>query len=326
MMNDLLNVKKLNIGFATSGKTKTVVNGISFEVKKGKTLALVGESGCGKSITSLSLMRLVDSKAAKIQAEGIDFDGKDILNLSEKNMRSVRGKEMAMIFQEPMTSLNPVFTIGAQIEEVLKAHTSLKAEERKQKVIDLLRQVHMPQPEERYKSYPHELSGGQRQRVMIAMAIACSPKLLIADEPTTALDVTIQAQIINLLAELKKQSSMSMIFITHNLSIVRQIADDVVVMYAGNVMERSSSKDVIGNPKHPYTKGLLASVPSLDIDRSRKLKTIKGSLPSDVNALGGCVFADRCDYAKDLCSEEKPLLEEVAKEHYCACHFAKEIV
>lgn len=326
MMQDLLNVKNLNIGFTNLSKTKTVVNGISFEVKKGRTLALVGESGCGKSITSLSLMRLVDSKAAKINAEKIDFDGKDILSLSEKNMRLVRGKDIAMIFQEPMTSLNPVFTVGAQIEEVLKAHTSLTAAERKEKVISLLNQVHMPEPRERYKSYPHELSGGQRQRVMIAMAVACSPKLLIADEPTTALDVTIQAQIINLLIELKEQSQMSMIFITHNLSIVRQIADDVVVMYAGNVMERAASEAVIGKPLHPYTKGLLASVPSLDIDRSEKLKTIKGSLSADVNDSAGCVFADRCDYAKDICTQEKPKLEEVLENHYCACHFAKEIV
>lgn len=324
-MQNLLEVKNLKISFESADKIKTVVNGISFDIQEGKTLALVGESGCGKSITSLSLMRLVDAKNAQITADQISFGQKDMLSFSEKEMRLVRGKEISMIFQEPMTSLNPVFTIGNQIEEVLKAHTSLNAKERKEKVIDLLRQVHMPQPEKRYKSYPHQLSGGQRQRVMIAMAVACRPKLLIADEPTTALDVTIQAQVIKLLAELKKESSMSMIFITHNLSIVRQIADDVVVMYAGHIMEKASAALVIGDSKHPYTKGLLASVPALDTNRDKKLKTIKGYLPADVNDIKGCVFADRCDYAKEICTNEKPLLQEVGAGHYSACHFAEEL-
>lgn len=324
-MNDLLKVENLKISFSSRNKTKTVVDGISFNIGYGKTLAVVGESGCGKSITALSLMRLVDSKNANISANNIIFRDKHIFDITEKDMRKIRGKEMAMIFQEPMTSLNPVFTIGSQIEEVLRAHTDLDAKARKEKVINLLQQVHMPNPAKRYNSYPHQLSGGQRQRVMIAMAVACNPDLLIADEPTTALDVTIQAQVINLLMELKKQSSMSMIFITHNLSIVKQIADDVIVMYAGNIMEKAKASDVIESPKHPYTLGLLASVPALDTDKSEKLKTIKGSISADSNESAGCVFADRCDYAKDICEREKPVFAEVRENHYSACHFAKEM-
>lgn len=324
-MDNLLTVDNLKISFTSQAKTKTVVDGISFTIGHGKTLAVVGESGCGKSITSLSIMRLVDSASANISADNISFRGKDILKISEKEMRKVRGKEIAMIFQEPMTSLNPVFTIGSQIEEVLKAHTSLDSVARKEKVISLLKQVHMPEPEKRYKSYPHQLSGGQRQRVMIAMAVACSPNLLIADEPTTALDVTIQAQILNLLAELKTQSSMSMIFITHNLSIVRQIADEVIVMYAGNIMEKAKANTIISFSKHPYTLGLLASVPTLDTDRNKKLKTIKGSISANLEETDFCVFAERCEYVKDICRKEKPILTEVDENHYSACHFAKEL-
>ncbi|MGE0174060.1 MAG: ABC transporter ATP-binding protein [Oligoflexales bacterium] len=305
-MNDvLLNVDNLTTCFATRNGLVPAVTDISFEVKKGKCIGIVGESGSGKSVTALSILKLVDENNGKITQGRIDFEGLDLLALSERQMRGIRGNRISMIFQEPMTSLNPVFTVGQQIEEVLVLHKKQSKAAAKSRAIELLGLVGMPSPEARYREYPFQLSGGMRQRAMIAMALACEPQLLIADEPTTALDVTIQAQILDLLSKLRRELGMTMILITHDLGIVADVCDEVVVMYAGQVVECAKTKEIFSNPKHPYTKALLECIPKLGY--KGKLNVIKGNVPSIEEKIIGCRFKDRCSYVMEKCSTEPPL-------------------
>ncbi|MED1672408.1 ABC transporter ATP-binding protein [Pallidibacillus thermolactis] len=305
-MKNILEVKNLCTSFFTEEGEVKAVNGVSFSVPSGRTLGIVGESGSGKSITSLSILRLIQSPG-KIKSGKILFDGKDLLQLSEKDMRKIRGNEISMIFQEPMTSLNPVFTIGEQISEVYQIHRNLSKREAKEKSIEMLKLVGIPSPEKRIDQYPHELSGGMRQRVMIAMALACNPKLLIADEPTTALDVTIQAQILRLIKELQEKLHMSVIFITHDLGVVAETCDYVAVMYCGKVVEFADVKTLFKNPQHPYTVGLLNSLPRHDIDQE-ELIAIKGNVPSPFEMPNGCAFAPRCPHASAMCHTKEPEL------------------
>jgi peptide/nickel transport system ATP-binding protein len=305
-VKNILEVKNLCTSFFTEEGEVKAVNGVSFSVPSGRTLGIVGESGSGKSITSLSILRLIQSPG-KIKSGKILFDGKDLLQLSEKDMRKIRGNEISMIFQEPMTSLNPVFTIGEQISEVYQIHRNLSKREAKEKSIEMLKLVGIPSPEKRIDQYPHELSGGMRQRVMIAMALACNPKLLIADEPTTALDVTIQAQILRLIKELQEKLHMSVIFITHDLGVVAETCDYVAVMYCGKVVEFADVKTLFKNPQHPYTVGLLNSLPRHDIDQE-ELIAIKGNVPSPFEMPNGCAFAPRCPHASAICHTKEPEL------------------
>ena len=305
-MKNILEVKNLCTSFFTEEGEVKAVNGVSFSVPSGRTLGIVGESGSGKSITSLSILRLIQSPG-KIKSGKILFDGKDLLQLSEKDMRKIRGNEISMIFQEPMTSLNPVFTIGEQISEVYQIHRNLSKREAKEKSIEMLKLVGIPSPEKRIDQYPHELSGGMRQRVMIAMALACNPKLLIADEPTTALDVTIQAQILRLIKELQEKLHMSVILITHDLGVVAETCDYVAVMYCGKVVEFADVKTLFKNPQHPYTVGLLNSLPRHDIDQE-ELIAIKGNVPSPFEMPNGCAFAPRCPHASAICHTKEPEL------------------
>lgn len=305
-MKNILEVKNLCTSFFTEEGEVKAVNGVSFSVPSGRTLGIVGESGSGKSITSLSILRLIQSPG-KIKSGEILFDGKDLLQLSEKDMRKIRGNEISMIFQEPMTSLNPVFTIGEQISEVYQIHRNLSKREAKEKSIEMLKLVGIPSPEKRIDQYPHELSGGMRQRVMIAMALACNPKLLIADEPTTALDVTIQAQILRLIKELQEKLHMSVIFITHDLGVVAETCDYVAVMYCGKVVEFADVKTLFKNPQHPYTVGLLNSLPRHDIDQE-ELIAIKGNVPSPFEMPKGCAFTPRCPHASAICHTKEPEL------------------
>lgn len=306
MVENILEVKDLRTSFFTESGEVKAVDGVSFSVPAGKTLGIVGESGSGKSITSLSILRLIQSPG-KIVGGEILFDGKDLLKLSEKEMRKIRGNEISMIFQEPMTSLNPVFTIGDQISEVYRIHQNLSKKEAREKSIEMLKLVGIPSPEKRIDQYPHELSGGMRQRVMIAMALACNPKLLIADEPTTALDVTIQAQILALIKELQQKLHMSVIFITHDLGVVAETCDYVAVMYCGKVVEYADVKTLFKNPQHPYTVGLLNSLPRHDIDQD-ELIAIKGNVPSPFEMPAGCAFAPRCPHASAICNTKEPKL------------------
>jgi peptide/nickel transport system ATP-binding protein len=305
-VKNILEVKNLCTSFFTEEGEVKAVNGVSFSVPSGRTLGIVGESGSGKSITSLSILRLIQSPG-KIKSGKILFDGKDLLQLSEKDMRKIRGNEISMIFQEPMTSLNPVFTIGEQISEVYQIHRNLSKREAKEKSIEMLKLVGIPSPEKRIDQYPHELSGGMRQRVMIAMALACNPKLLIADEPTTALDVTIQAQILRLIKELQEKLHMSVIFITHDLGVVAETCDYVAVMYCGKVVEFADVKTLFKNPQHPYTVGLLNSLPRHDIDQE-ELIAIKGNVPSPFEMPNGCAFVPRCPHASAICHTKEPEL------------------
>lgn len=306
MVANILEVKDLCTSFFTEDGEVKAVDGVSFSVPAGKTLGIVGESGSGKSITSLSILRLIQSPG-KIKSGQVLFDGKDLLKLSDKDMRKIRGNEISMIFQEPMTSLNPVFTIGEQISEVYRIHRNLSKKEAKEKSIEMLKLVGIPSPEKRIDQYPHELSGGMRQRVMIAMALACNPKLLIADEPTTALDVTIQAQILTLIKELQQKLHMSVIFITHDLGVVAETCDYVAVMYCGKVVEYADVKTLFKNPQHPYTVGLLNSLPRHDIDQD-ELIAIKGNVPSPFEMPKGCAFAPRCPHASTICHTKEPEL------------------
>jgi len=304
----LLRVKDLVTSFRTDEGELRAVDGVSFEVAEGKTLGVVGESGCGKSVTSLSIMRLVPSPPGRVTAGSIELDGRDLLTLSEREMRSIRGNRISMIFQEPMTSLNPVYTVGAQIVEAVRLHQNKSRREARERAVEMLRLVGIPSPESNADAYPHQLSGGMRQRVMIAMALACEPKLLIADEPTTALDVTIQAQILELLRKLQEQLKMSIILITHDLGVVAEHADDVIVMYAGKVVESASVEQLFAHPKHPYTRGLLESVPRLQRSRTRRLPTIEGMVPDLRDLPSGCRFADRCGFVVDACRDKEPEL------------------
>ena len=301
----LLDVKNLRTAFNVEGKDVTVVNDVSFDLSPGEIVGLVGESGCGKSVTALSLMGLVPDPPGKILGGEILLEGKDLLKFSESDMEKVRGKEIGMIFQEPMTSLNPVLTIGKQITEILELHQEMNEEEATKEAIELLKLVGLPDPELRINDHPHQLSGGQRQRIMIAIALSCKPKILIADEPTTALDVTIQAQILELIQKLSNELGTSIILITHNLGILARYASKINVMYAGHLIESGSTDEIFYNPKHPYTAGLLNSVPRLDLDPNIELPTIKGEVPNLAEFHEGCIFNSRCPNPTKECKEGK---------------------
>ncbi len=313
----LLEVSHLSTSFFTDKGEVRAVEDVSFRIQPRQTLALVGESGCGKSVTALSIMRLLDYPG-RIVGGHIFFRGRDLLSLSDKELRKVRGKDIGMVFQEPMTSLNPVFTIGDQIGEVLEIHTDLSKQEVRQEVIRLLEKVHIPSPEKRYDQYPHEMSGGMKQRVMIAMALACKPDLLIADEPTTALDVTIQAQILELLKELQQEMGMAILLITHNLGVVAQFAQEVIVMYASRIVERASVPKLFANPSHPYTRALLRSLPKPGV-RETRLESIQGTVPSPLVYPKGCHFSTRCPEVLECCAEEEPPLVQIESDHEAVC-------
>ncbi|MGN7175992.1 ABC transporter ATP-binding protein [Cytobacillus sp. SAFR-174] len=305
----ILEVKNLKTHFFSGKKVIKAVDGVDFDVKRGETLGIVGESGSGKSITSLSIMRLIAEPPGKIVDGEINFKGKNLLSETEEGMRQMRGNKISMIFQEPMTSLNPVYSVGEQIAEAFRIHQKLPKKEAWQKAVEMLRLVGIPSPEKRAKQEPHELSGGMRQRVMIAMALACKPELLIADEPTTALDVTIQAQILDLLKNLQEQLGTAVIMITHDMGVVSETCDRVAVMYCGKIVEHTDVDSLFENPKHPYTQGLLRSIPAVDRD-VEELEAIPGTVPSPDNLPPGCSFAPRCPFATDLCLTEEPLLIE----------------
>jgi peptide/nickel transport system ATP-binding protein len=320
----LLEVENLQTHFRTPEGINRAVDGVSFHVDEGETLAIVGESGCGKSVTAMSLMRLIPEPPGKISG-AIRFRGKDLLKLSDAEMRDIRGNDISMIFQEPMTSLNPVLTVGRQIRETLRLHQGLDKEAAEARAIEMLTLVGIPEPARRVRQYPHQLSGGMRQRVMIAISLACSPKLLIADEPTTALDVTIQAQILQLMLDLKRRVGAAVILITHDLGVVAEVAERVMVMYAGRKVEEAPVAELFRAPLHPYTRGLLGAVPRLGSSltgAARRLAEIPGQVLGLKQRIEGCAFAGRCSLATDLCREVAPGLEEKSSHHLAACHFA----
>jgi oligopeptide/dipeptide ABC transporter ATP-binding protein len=320
-MADLIQVNDLQTSFFTPEGEVRAIDGVSFQIAEGKTLGLVGESGCGKSVTSLSIMRLIPSPPGKIVGGQILYRGRDLLKLNNEEMRKIRGNEISMIFQEPMTSLNPVFTVGNQIGEAIRLHQGLGKKQTRQKTIEMLRLVKIADPESRVDAYPHQLSGGMRQRVMIAMALSCHPNLLIADEPTTALDVTIQAQILELMKELQQKIGMALLLITHDLGVVAEQADDVVIMYAGKIVERAAAQTIFARPFHPYTVGLLNSLPGTGEKKKKRLDAIPGVVPSPLHLPSGCRFRDRCPKAAGLCAEAEPQLAEKEQNHFVACHF-----
>jgi peptide/nickel transport system ATP-binding protein len=317
-MDKLLEVRGLKTHFHTDRGLFRAVDGIDFAVGHGKTVGLVGESGCGKSVTSLSVMGLVASPPGKVAADSVLFDGREVLGLSADERRRLRGAAMSMIFQEPMTSLNPVHTIGQQIVEAILAHTRISPQAARKRAIEMLELVRIPSAAERIDDYPHRLSGGMRQRVMIAMALSCEPALLIADEPTTALDVTIQAQILDLLQDLQRRLGMAILIITHDLGVIAEVADDVLVMYAGKIVEQAPVDSLFADPQHPYTIGLLGSIPRLDVERER-LATIEGTVPSPNHQPKGCRFAPRCPFADRRCHAEPPPLRQLGTAHLVAC-------
>ena len=317
-MNTLLKVQNLKVSFATDDGKVTAVDDVSFSISEGETVGLVGESGCGKSVTSQTIMRLIPSPPSIIDAGKIEFMGEDLLAKKEREMQNIRGRDISMIFQEPMTSLNPVLTCGDQLIEAIRRHQSISEQEAREKVIEMMKLVGIPLAEQRYDEYPHQFSGGMRQRVMIAMALCCNPKLLIADEPTTALDVTIQAQILDLLKSLQKRFGMAVLLVTHDLGVIAETVQKVIVMYAGRIVEEAPVGDIFKNPAHPYTKGLLASIPRLD-ERKEMLFVIRGNVPSLRNMPSGCRFSPRCDFAKDICRQQTPVLSEISAGHKCAC-------
>ncbi len=322
-MANLLEVRNLRTYIHTSHGVVKAVDGVSYDVRAGETVALVGESGCGKTMSALSIMRLVPKPQGSIAGGEVCFQGKDLLSLDEEEMRRIRGAEIAMIFQEPMTSLNPVLTIERQITETLEAHQAVSGEAARARASELLRLVGIPDPERRLSDYPHQLSGGMRQRVMIAIALSCKPKLILADEPTTALDVTIQAQILELMRDLTRQFGVALMIITHNLGVVARYADRVNVMYAGKIIESAGAREIYQNPRHPYTLGLLRSVPRLDQPRKAKLDPIEGHPPDLCSLPPGCSFLSRCKFAVERCAREAPLLREVGGEHRSACWVAE---
>ena len=324
-MEVLLDVRRLRTHFHTSAGVIRAVDGVSWDVRKGETVALVGESGCGKSVSALSVMRLVSAPAGRIVDGEIVFKGRNLLALTEEEMRQVRGREIGMVFQEPMTSLNPVLTIGRQITETVETHLGMTASQSHARAVELLSLVGIPDGARRLRQFPHQFSGGMRQRIMIAMALACNPGLVLADEPTTALDVTIQAQILELMKSLSRRLGAAIMMITHNLGVVARYADRVNVMYAGKIVERATAKEIYANPRHPYTLGLLRSVPRLDEPRRARLQPIPGQPPDLSRLPAGCSFAPRCAYAIDRCREEEPPLEPVTSEHVSACWLAKEL-
>jgi len=321
-MENLLEIKNLKTYFYTDEGTVPAVDDVTLTIPKGKTLGVVGESGCGKSVTALSVMRLIDHPGKIVDGE-IRFAGRELTQLTEKEIRKVRGGEIAMIFQEPMTSLNPVFSIGNQIVEAIELHQKgVSKKEAWDLAIQMLEKVRIPMPEQRVRQYPHEFSGGMRQRAMIAMALSCEPELLIADEPSTALDVTIQAQILELLRDLQRDTGMSIMIITHDLGVVAEVSDLVAVMYASKVVERATTKDIFANPLHPYTQGLLASKPKVGQKKSERLQTIDGMVPSPLHFPSGCKFHPRCPKAQERCREEEPEIRVISDGHECRCHFA----
>lgn len=326
----ILSVKDLKTFFYTNERCNKAINGVSFEIKKGKTLSIVGESGCGKSVTASSIMQLLPDLSRIEEGEIIYHSSEgdvriDKLEKNGKKMRSLRGGEIAMIFQDPMTALNPVYSIGFQIRENLKAHTKMTNKEAKEKTIDLLKTMGIPNPEQRVNEYPHQFSGGMRQRAMIAMAMSCNPKILIADEPTTALDVTIQAQIFELMMKLKKDFNTAILLITHDMGVVNEISDDMAVMYMGNIVESGVTKDVIRHPAHPYTKALLQSIPILGKGRNQSLEPIRGSTPDPYQRPVGCQFRDRCDYAGEQCMV-MPGEEQADNGHMVRCWNWREVM
>jgi len=326
----LLEVDNLQTHFFTASGVVRAVDGVSYSVKPGETLGVVGESGCGKSVTALSILRLVANPPGRIIGGAIRLDGKNLLDLSETEMEAIRGNDISMIFQEPMTSLNPLYTIGRQIAESISLHQGLSRQASMDKAVEMLRRVSMPEPERRAHAYPHQLSGGMRQRVMIAMALSCNPKVLIADEPTTALDVTIQAQILDLMRDLREKFGTAIVLITHDLGVVAENADRVVVMYAGRKVEEAEVDDLFNTPGHPYTKGLLGSIPSLDTAAAgahrARLNEIKGMVPALTNLPPGCTFAPRCGYATDQCRAAYPPLLEHRPTHWIACWQAGQLL
>ena len=320
----LLSIESLQVHFRTPDGANRAVDGVSFAIQAGETLAIVGESGCGKSVTAMSILRLLPEPPASI-AGAIRFEGTNLLDLPDRAMRKIRGNDISVIFQEPMTSLNPVLTVGRQIGETLRLHQGLSRREAEARAVEMLTLVGIPEPVRRVREYPHQLSGGMRQRVMIAIALACSPKLLIADEPTTALDVTIQAQILDLMRDLKRRVGAAIMLITHDLGVVAEVADRVVVMYAGRKVEEASVRDLFRAPRHPYTRGLMGAVPKLgavEHGATERLAEIPGMVPSLKQRIEGCVFAGRCPDVTDLCRAYAPALEPKAPAHLAACHYA----
>jgi oligopeptide transport system ATP-binding protein len=319
-MATLLDVKDLRTQFFTQDGVVNAVNGISYTVDEGETVGIVGESGCGKSVGVMSLIRLIPSPPGKIVGGQVLFENRDLLKVSDEEIRSIRGNKIAMIFQDPMTSLNPVLTIGRQIMEALELHLGMDKQQARTRAVELLELVGIPSAADRIDNYPHQFSGGMRQRAMIAMGLSCNPQLLIADEPTTALDVTIQAQIIDLVKRLRDEIGMAIIWITHDLGVVAGMADRVIVMYAGYIVEEARVRELYQNPRHPYTMGLLASLPRLDAERPRKLKSIEGLPPDLIDFPKGCPFYARCNYRIDVCAREMPPLRTVGVGHEVACH------
>src|SRR5215471_12510965 len=317
-MSALLEVDGLRTSFRVEAGEFSAVDGVSFSLDAGRTLGLVGESGCGKSVTALSIMGLVPAPAGRIVSGAIRFEGVDLLQLPAAELRELRGDRISMIFQEPMTSLNPAFSVGEQIVEGILRHRRSSREEARSRAIEMLRRVHIPSPEKRFDDYPHRLSGGMRQRVMIAMALACEPKLLIADEPTTALDVTIQAQILDLMRTLREETGTAIILITHDLGVVAELVDEVAVMYAGRIVEQAPVDTLFAQPQHPYTVGLLGSIPRLDLEQER-LPAIEGLVPNPLQPIAGCRFHPRCPFAVEQCRRENPPAMPMGKDHFAAC-------
>jgi len=318
MAKTLVEFKDVHTYFYTEAGTVKAVNGVSYKIKEGETVCVVGESGCGKSVTALSLMRLIAAPQGEIVKGNISFDGKDITSLSEEDMMSIRGNDISMIFQEPMTSLNPVFTVGNQIMESIMLHQKLDKKQARDKAIEMIKLVGIPRAEAIVDSFPHELSGGMRQRIMIAMALSCNPKLLIADEPTTALDVTIQAQILDLMRDIKKKTQTSIMLITHDLGVVAEMADYVVVMYAGKVIEEGPVNDIFKNPLHPYTRGLLKSKPVINQEADR-LYSIPGQVPNPIGMKDSCYFHERCDHCMEICKNQIPTIKNYDEQHKISC-------
>lgn len=324
MTETILNINELRTHFFTDDGEIPAVDGVSLHINKGEIVGIVGESGCGKSVTSLSIMQLVPNPPGKIVSGSIDFKGENLVKVNNKRMKKIRGKEIAMIFQEPMTSLNPLFTIGNQLRESIRIHEKVSKKEAHQKSINLLKLVGLPRAEEVINEYPHQLSGGMRQRVMIAMAMACEPELLIADEPTTALDVTIQAQILDLMRKLNADKNTAILLITHDLGVVAEMCDRVIVMYAGQVIEEGTVRDVLKNPEHPYTKGLIRSLPRLD-EKNQKLYSIKGTVPRPKMGRTGCRFAPRCEFVFGRCVKENPELYPLENNRLSRCFLHEEL-
>jgi oligopeptide/dipeptide ABC transporter ATP-binding protein len=322
----LLEVRNLRTHFFTQAGVVKAVDGVSYAIEKGETLSLVGESGCGKSVSALSIMRLVPNPPGKIMGGQVIFDGQDLLKLSDTEIRRIRGKQIAMVYQEPMTSLNPVLTIQRQLTESLELHLGMNRAAARSEAVRRLEQVGMPDPERRIRQYPHQFSGGMLQRVMIAMALSCNPKLIIADEPTTALDVTIQAQILDLMKQLSREYAVSLLIITHNLGVVARYADRVNIMYAGKIVEQGTARDIYRNPSHPYTMGLLNSVPRLDLPRKEKLDPVEGQPPDLTDLPSGCAFRERCRFAVEPCGQQTPLLRSIVAGHLSACFAAESLV